>query len=95
MVTLRPDTVIRFGLARVGARLSAEADVHQLSAFLADIESNDTPLAVREIAVTQPDPVAPEARPEALRAEIFIQTIARIQPQPKVRADVPRRTEHR
>jgi hypothetical protein len=77
-VTLRPDTVMRFGLVRVAARLSAEGDVSGLMGLLVGIETHWMPLAVRELAVSQTDPAAPSTQMERLRFELVVQTLARV-----------------
>lgn len=87
-VTLRPDSVVRFGLARVVVRLTAESDVDGLLGFLYAAETHTTRLAVRELAVTQPEPAAPPTRAEALRFDVVVQALARVgnAPKPKERS---------
>lgn len=79
-VTLRPDTITRFGLARVAVRVNAEGDVRGLIDLLFAVESNSLPLAVRELAISQNDPAAPESEMETLRVELVVATLARISP---------------
>jgi type II secretion system (T2SS) protein M len=77
-VMLRPDSVVRFDLVRVAVRLTAESDVEGLLGFLFAVETQTEPLAIRELSVTQPEPAALPSKPEALRFEVVVQTLARV-----------------
>jgi hypothetical protein len=77
-VQVRPDSSAREGLARVAVRASGVGDIAGLMALLQDIESDSPMLAVREMAITQPDPAAPESRAEALHFEVLVEGIASI-----------------
>lgn len=57
---------------RVGLRIDAQGDVGGLARWLSALEEGQRLLAVREIAVTAPEPTAPATRPEALHAELTI-----------------------
>ena len=81
-VTLGTDSTVRFDLARVSVRISAESDVRGLVSFLYAVESDRAPLVVRELALTPVDPLAPASRAETLRFEAVIQSIAAISPSP-------------
>ena len=78
-VTLKPDSAARNGLARISVSMSSECDVRGLLDFLYEIETGETPMLVRELAVSQPDPLAPTSKAEALRVDLVVQTLARIQ----------------
>jgi len=77
-MTLRPDTLIRHGLARVAVRFGAEGDVDGLINLLTALEGHDRPLVVRELSVVQPEPMAPASRAEALRFDLTVETVARV-----------------
>jgi hypothetical protein len=78
-LTLRPDTVVRAGMARAGIRISAEGDVEGLAGLLYALESGDTTVSVTELTVSQAEPAAPSSRQEVLRIEMLLVTQARIQ----------------
>jgi type II secretion system (T2SS) protein M len=75
---LRADSAPAGSLARVAVRVTAMSDVTGLAAFLRAAESSDTPLAIRELLVSQPEPAAPQSKPEALRIDVLVEGIARI-----------------
>lgn len=77
---LRADTTVRAGLVRVSVRLGGVADVTGLAGLLRSIEAGETPLVVRDISVSQPDPAAPDSRPEALRFDVLVAGIGRVLP---------------
>jgi len=77
-MTLRPDSVIRLGMARVTVRFGAEGDVDGLMNLLAAFESHASPIAVRELSVSQAEPMAPPNRVETLRFDVTVETLARI-----------------
>ena len=76
-VQMRQDTA-RAGapLLRVGARLVGAGDVTALAGLLQAIETDESPLAVRELTVSQSEPAAPDTRPEILRLELFVEGLA-------------------
>lgn len=74
-MVIRPDSLFRGGVARAGVRLHAMADVAGLTALLARIEGGELLLAVRELAISQPEPAAADETPEALRVEMVIEAL--------------------
>lgn len=80
---IRADSVARGGLARVEVRLSGITDVTGLAGFLAAVEAGPTPVVVRELDVSQPEPAAADNKPEALRIDVLVSGIG------LVRADGP------
>ena len=62
--------------ARVSVRGDLMGDVDGLTHFLAAIEGGPFLLAVRELAITQPEPAAPADRPEMLRVQFVVEGIA-------------------
>ena len=77
-LSVRPDSAARNGFATVGVRVSAEGDVDGLTRYLRRIEGDSLLLAVRELTVTQPDPGAPDNKAEALRLDLLVEGLARI-----------------
>lgn len=77
---LRSDSVAIGGLARAEVRLSAIGDVAGLAEFLAAAEGGATPLVVRELGVSQPDPAASDSKPEALRVDVLVAGIGAVRP---------------
>jgi type II secretion system (T2SS) protein M len=77
---LRADSTVRVGLVRVSVRLSGVTDVSGLAGLLRSIEAAETPLVVRDLSVSQPEPAAPDSRPEALRFDVLVAGIGRISP---------------
>lgn len=77
-VHVRLDTArgVRSTFARVSARADLTADVRGLSRFLFALERGPTLLAIRELAVTQPEPGASSDRPEQLRIELVVEGLA-------------------
>jgi hypothetical protein len=65
-------------LVQVGVRVTAVTDVYGLLAMLRAIEGGEMLLAVRELAVTQPEPAAPSSKPEALRIDMMVVGLARV-----------------
>jgi hypothetical protein len=63
---------------RVRVRVVGVGDVVALADFLRAVEGSGTPLVVRELVVAQPDPLGPASRPETLRLEILVESIALI-----------------
>lgn len=60
-------------LARISVSGDAVGDLAGVTTFLGDLEQGPLLLAVRELALTQPDPAAPGDRPEMLRVEFVIE----------------------
>lgn len=87
--SVRPDSATKAAFTRIAVRISATGDVEGLSEYLGSIESSEQLLAVRELSVAQADPAAPDSRPEALRFEILVEGLVRIDP--KERATTPSR----
>jgi hypothetical protein len=77
-VQVRPDSASRNGLARVAVRASGIGDIAGVTRLLNDIESGAPLLAVRELSITQPEPAAPDGRAEALRFEVLVEGLARV-----------------
>jgi hypothetical protein len=77
---LRADTVATAGLARVEVRITGIADVAGLAGFLHAIEADATPLVVRDLSVSQPEPTAGDAKAEALRVDMLVAGIGTIRP---------------
>jgi len=69
---LRPDTVVSNGLVRVDVRVTGVADVTGLAGFVKDVEGQKTPMVVKELSVSQPEPAASDAKPEALRIDLLV-----------------------
>jgi hypothetical protein len=79
-IQIRVDTVVRNGFGVVSVRLIGVGDVLGVATLVRSIEDCPTLLSIREIAVTQPEPGAPENRPEALRLDLVIEALARVRP---------------
>jgi Type II secretion system (T2SS), protein M subtype b len=75
---LRADSAAQGSITRVAVRVTGTTDVRGLASFLRSIEGNDTPLAIRELVVSQPEPAAPDSKPETLRVDIAVEGLARI-----------------
>jgi len=75
---LRADSAAAGALTKVAVRVSGTTDVTGLAAFLRSVEANDSPLAVRELTVSQSDPAAPPGKPEALHVDVVVEALARI-----------------
>jgi hypothetical protein len=75
---LRADSAQAGTIAPVAVRVTGTTDVAGLAGFLRAVETGTTPLLVREIAVTQPDPLAPDNKIENLRVDILVEGLARI-----------------
>ena len=72
---IRADSVARGGMARVEVRLSGITDVSGLAGFLAAVEAGPTPVVVRELDVSQPEPAAADSKPEALRIDVLVSAV--------------------
>jgi len=77
-VRLRADSLAMDGLALVEARVAGVTDVAGLAGFLRAVESGKTVLVVRDLSVSQPEPAASDAKPEALRVDMLIASIGLI-----------------
>lgn len=78
--SVRPDSMAKAAFTRVAVRISATGDVEGLADYLRSIESSEQLLAVRELSVAQTDPAAPDSRAEALRFEVLVEGLVRIEP---------------
>lgn len=85
--TVQADTTYVAGVARVATRVSATCDVQGLADLLQRLEGGDVLLAVRELAVSQPDPAAPAGKPEMLHLELLVEGLTM---RPAVRAAAAR-----
>jgi len=75
---LQADSAGTGGVVQVGVRVTAVSDVYGLLALLRALEGGRTLLAVRELAVTQPEPAAPASKQETLRLDVMVVGLARI-----------------
>ena len=75
---LRADSAAAGSITRVAVRVTGTTDVRGLASFLHSVEGNNTPLVIRELIVSQPEPAAPDSKPEALRIDIVVEGMARI-----------------
>jgi hypothetical protein len=73
---LRPDTMARRTSMPITLRLNGEGDVASLGKFLTTVDEHDQPMTVRELSVSQSDPVPSGGRPELLRFEVVIESVA-------------------
>jgi len=77
-LSIRPDSAIRDGYARVAVRVNAAGDVAGLTRYLSLIETDSLLLAVRELTVGQPAPAAPDSIAEGLHFDVLVEALARI-----------------
>jgi hypothetical protein len=75
---IRPDSAARQGYARVAVRVSAMGDVEGLTTFLSRIEGGRPLMAVRDLVVSQPEPGGPDNKAEALRFDVLVEALARV-----------------
>jgi hypothetical protein len=75
-VQVRPDSAGRTVFTRLAVRADVTGDVRGITTFLSALEHDATLLAVRELAVSQPEPAAPADRVEALRVELLVEGLA-------------------
>jgi hypothetical protein len=75
---LQADSAGPGALVHVGVRVTAMADVYGLLSLMRAIEGGTQLLAVRELAVTQPEPAAPANKIESLRLDMTVVGLARI-----------------
>jgi len=71
-VDVQPDTA-RDAFTSIHVRGSATGDIRGLTSFLVELESSVPHLAVRSIALTQPDPTAPHDRAESLHLDFLVE----------------------
>jgi len=71
-VDVQPDTA-RDAFTSIHVHGSATGDIRGLTSFLVDLESSVPHLAVRSIALTQPDPTAPHDRAESLHLDFLVE----------------------
>jgi hypothetical protein len=72
-IQVRTDTASARTMKRVSIRANVVGDVRGITALLLAIEQGPALLAVRELSITQPDPAAPDDRPEALQMELVVE----------------------
>jgi hypothetical protein len=77
---LRADSASASPVTEVAVRLTAVADVYGLLALMRSIEGGDLLLTIRELSVSQPDPGAPDGKPETLRVDMTVGGLARLAP---------------
>lgn len=70
------DSATSSTFTRVSVRTTATGDIRGLTRLLETLEQGPMLLAVRELVVSQPEPAAPNARPEALRMELRVEGLA-------------------
>lgn len=75
---LRADSLVTAGLARAEVRITGTTDVVGLGAFLRAVESDATPMVVRDLSVSQSDPTASDNRPDVLRVDVLVVTVGTI-----------------
>lgn len=76
-IQLRSDSVASAGILEVSVRVNGIGDVTGLAGFLRSIAGARTPLAVRDLTITSPEPTAPGTKSEALRFDILVVGLAR------------------
>ena len=73
----RADSAAIGSVARVAVRITATTDVAGLAGFLRAVDGGETPMLVRDLAVTQPDPGAPPSKAEKyLRVDVLVEAVA-------------------
>ncbi|HXT18652.1 MAG TPA: GspMb/PilO family protein [Gemmatimonadaceae bacterium] len=75
---LRADSAATAGLAQVEVRLTGLTDVTGLAGFLHAIEGGGATLVVRELSVSQPEPVSSALKVETLRIDVLVAGIGAI-----------------
>jgi type II secretion system (T2SS) protein M len=91
---LRVDTTLGSVFTRVSVRADAHGDVGGVTRLLLALERGPVLLAVRQIAISQPDPAAPPDRPEVLRVDFTVEGLA-LEVGAAKRADVATATNSR
>jgi hypothetical protein len=75
---LHSDSVAAAGIARVEVRITGVTDVTGLAGFLRAVEGGATPLVVRDLSVSQPEPTGSDAKAEVLRVDMLVASIGTI-----------------
>jgi hypothetical protein len=79
-VQVTPDTASASTFTRVAVRADATGDLQGITEMLQYLESTPELLAVRELAITQPDAGGANDRPESLQMEITVLGLALVHP---------------
>jgi type II secretory pathway component PulM len=79
-VQVRSDAVRASTFVRVSVRADATGDLGGVTRMLEALERGPELLAVREIALTQPDAGGASDRPESLRLEVVVEGLALVTP---------------
>ena len=74
---LRSDSLVSGGTLEVSVRLNGIGDVTGIAGFLRSIAGARTPLAVRDLTITSPEPTAPGTKAEALRFDVLVVGLSR------------------
>jgi len=77
-VELQADSISRAGPAKIVARVSGEGDVIGLGGFLSSLEREDPIIVVRELRVTQTEPLGSGLRVEVLRFDLVLESLVLI-----------------
>jgi hypothetical protein len=77
---LRADSTAVNHIAHVGVRINGTADVRGVLGFLRRVEGGETPLVIKDLSITSPDPIGAPGEPEQLRFDILVETVARVDP---------------
>lgn len=75
-VQIRPDTASGVTLRRVHVRADGTGDLAAITRMIVLLEGAPELLAIRELAITQPNAGGPADQPEALRLEIGVEALA-------------------
>jgi hypothetical protein len=75
---LRFDSLAVAGLVRADVRLTGTTDVQGLADFLQAVEGAAAPMRVRELNISQPDPLGPANRAEALRIDLIVEALGTV-----------------
>jgi type II secretion system (T2SS) protein M len=78
---LHADTAATERIASVAVRINGIADVTGFAGFLRAVEGNTTPMVVRALNVSQPEPIASDTKAEALHVDILVASIGTIKRQ--------------
>lgn len=72
-VQIRPDTASSSAFTRISVRADAMGDVRGVTNMLSALERGPTLLAIRSLAIDQPDPAATSEQMEALRVTLVVE----------------------